>query len=117
MVPKTDPCVPGSGDLERSLNRDPEVRVLPGVRRKMIPEYFPPNSLPLISRFRHRFRGITCALESTGVAHSQQVPLQAGQLARKLYPGSLLDRVLTPGSSEIWILCGGLGLSDASLDP
>ncbi|KAF2559714.1 hypothetical protein F2Q68_00016334 [Brassica cretica] len=29
-------------------------------------------SLPLISRFRHRTRGITCALKSTGVAHSQQ---------------------------------------------
>ncbi|KAG2250132.1 hypothetical protein Bca52824_080268 [Brassica carinata] len=36
---------------------------------------FFPNSLPLISRFRHRTRGITCALKSTGVAHSQQAPL------------------------------------------
>ncbi|KAF3555766.1 hypothetical protein F2Q69_00013649 [Brassica cretica] len=35
---------------------------------------FFPNSLPLISRFRHRSRGITCALKSTGVAHSQQAP-------------------------------------------
>ncbi|KAF3551887.1 hypothetical protein DY000_02008304 [Brassica cretica] len=37
---------------------------------------FFPNSLPLISRFRHRSRGITCALKSTGVAHSQQAPLR-----------------------------------------
>ncbi|KAF3585211.1 hypothetical protein F2Q69_00029505 [Brassica cretica] len=28
--------------------------------------------LPLIARFRHRTRGITCAVKSTGVAHSQQ---------------------------------------------
>ncbi|KAF3556003.1 hypothetical protein F2Q69_00013828 [Brassica cretica] len=35
---------------------------------------FFPNSLPLISRFCHRNRGITCALKSTGVAHSQQAP-------------------------------------------
>ena len=54
MVPGTNPWVPGSGDLERSLNGDPEVRVLPGVRRKMIPEYFSPTVCsPLISRFRH----------------------------------------------------------------
>ncbi|KAG5397542.1 hypothetical protein IGI04_019356 [Brassica rapa subsp. trilocularis] len=32
--------------------------------------------LPLISRFCHRSRGITCALKSTGVAHSQQAPLR-----------------------------------------
>ena len=37
---------------------------------------FFPNSLPLISWFCHRSRGITCALESTGVAHSQQAPLR-----------------------------------------
>ncbi|WZZ88665.1 hypothetical protein YC2023_117244 [Brassica napus] len=35
-----------------------------------------PNSLPLITRFRHRTRGITCALKSTGVAHSQQASLR-----------------------------------------
>ncbi|KAF3547649.1 hypothetical protein DY000_02009285 [Brassica cretica] len=33
---------------------------------------FFPNSLPLIARFR----GITSALKSTGVAHSQQAPLR-----------------------------------------
>ncbi|KAF3538961.1 hypothetical protein F2Q69_00021935 [Brassica cretica] len=38
-------------------------------------EFFP-NSLPLISRFRHESRGITCELKSTGVAHSQQAPLR-----------------------------------------
>ncbi|KAF2597700.1 hypothetical protein F2Q68_00010254 [Brassica cretica] len=37
---------------------------------------FFPNSLPLISRFRHRSRGITCALKSTEVAHSQQASLR-----------------------------------------
>ncbi|KAF3541168.1 hypothetical protein F2Q69_00022440 [Brassica cretica] len=37
---------------------------------------FSPNSLPLISQFRHRSRGITCALKSTGVAFSQQAPLR-----------------------------------------
>ncbi|KAF2557728.1 hypothetical protein F2Q68_00015894 [Brassica cretica] len=39
---------------------------------------FFPNSLPLIARFLHRTRGITCALKSTEVAHSQQAPLLAG---------------------------------------
>ncbi|KAF2589817.1 hypothetical protein F2Q70_00039086 [Brassica cretica] len=37
---------------------------------------FFPNSLPLIVRFRHRTRGITSALKSTGIAHSQQAPLR-----------------------------------------
>ncbi|KAF3506952.1 hypothetical protein F2Q69_00006011 [Brassica cretica] len=32
--------------------------------------------LPLIARFRHRTRGITCALKSTGVAHYQQASLR-----------------------------------------
>ncbi|KAF3549605.1 hypothetical protein DY000_02007544 [Brassica cretica] len=34
------------------------------------------QSLPLIARFRHRTWGITCALKSTGVAHSQQASLR-----------------------------------------
>ncbi|KAF3571585.1 hypothetical protein F2Q69_00059539 [Brassica cretica] len=33
-------------------------------------------SLPLIARFCHRTRGITYALKSTGVAHSQQASLR-----------------------------------------
>ncbi|KAF2589816.1 hypothetical protein F2Q70_00039087 [Brassica cretica] len=37
---------------------------------------FFPNSVPLIARFCRRTRGITCALKSTGVAHSQQAPLR-----------------------------------------
>ncbi|KAG5392731.1 hypothetical protein IGI04_022694 [Brassica rapa subsp. trilocularis] len=37
---------------------------------------FFPNSLPLISRFCHQSQGITCALKSTGVAHSQHAPLR-----------------------------------------
>ncbi|KAF3598668.1 hypothetical protein F2Q69_00035095 [Brassica cretica] len=32
--------------------------------------------LPLIGRFRHGTRGITCALKSTGVAHSKQTSLR-----------------------------------------
>ncbi|KAF2616812.1 hypothetical protein F2Q68_00039240 [Brassica cretica] len=32
--------------------------------------------LPLIARFRHRTRGITCALKSTRVAHSHQASLR-----------------------------------------
>ncbi|KAF3498441.1 hypothetical protein DY000_02052840 [Brassica cretica] len=34
------------------------------------------QSLPLIARFCHRTWGITCALKSTGVAHSQQASLR-----------------------------------------
>ncbi|KAF3603692.1 hypothetical protein F2Q69_00036235 [Brassica cretica] len=34
------------------------------------------DSLPLIARFRYQTRGITCALKSTGVAHSQQAYLR-----------------------------------------
>ncbi|KAF3533476.1 hypothetical protein DY000_02039541 [Brassica cretica] len=33
-------------------------------------------SFALIARFRHRTRGITCALKSTGVAHSQQASVR-----------------------------------------
>ncbi|KAF3538181.1 hypothetical protein F2Q69_00022572 [Brassica cretica] len=60
-------------ETRASPSGDPEAGVLPGVCRNSIPEYFFPNSLPFIARFRHRTRGITCALKSTGVAHSQQV--------------------------------------------
>ncbi|KAF3572522.1 hypothetical protein F2Q69_00059553 [Brassica cretica] len=44
--------------------------VVPGTRPGVLPSRDP--GLPLIARFRHRTRGITCALKSTGVAHSQQ---------------------------------------------
>ena len=37
---------------------------------------FFPKSLPLISRLCYRSRGITYALQSTGVAHSQQAPFR-----------------------------------------
>ncbi|KAF2554994.1 hypothetical protein F2Q68_00016359 [Brassica cretica] len=37
-----------------------------------------PQQFPLIARFRHRTRGITCALKSTGVSHSQQASLRPG---------------------------------------
>ncbi|KAF2563678.1 hypothetical protein F2Q70_00017428 [Brassica cretica] len=49
-----------------SLNRNLEPGVLPEAW------IFFPTRLPLISRFRPRTRGITCALKSTRVAHSQQ---------------------------------------------
>ena len=49
-------------------------------------EVFFPNSLPLIARFRHRTRGITCALKSTGVAHSQQAPLRQDSASSVLNP-------------------------------
>ena len=45
--------------------------------------------MPLISRFRPRTRGITCALKSTGVAHSQQA--SPGQ---DIAPVILLSQVL-----------------------
>ncbi|KAF2599786.1 hypothetical protein F2Q68_00009770 [Brassica cretica] len=37
---------------------------------------FPNTGLPLNAPFRHRTRGVTCALKSTGVAHSQQASLK-----------------------------------------
>ncbi|KAG5384244.1 hypothetical protein IGI04_035714 [Brassica rapa subsp. trilocularis] len=49
---------------------------------------FFPNCLPIISRFRHRSQGITCALKSTGIAHSQQAPLRQNPI-----PLVLLDWV------------------------
>ncbi|KAF3536208.1 hypothetical protein F2Q69_00023037 [Brassica cretica] len=54
--------------------------------------YFP-TSLPLISCFRPQTRGITCALKSTGVAHSQQA-----------FPGQDIAPVilLSQGDSGSW---------------
>ncbi|KAF3584670.1 hypothetical protein F2Q69_00030218 [Brassica cretica] len=67
-------------------------------------EVFFPNSFPLIARFRHRTRGITCAHKSTGVAHSQQAPLRQDSV-----PSVSLSRVplkpkliLNPGKD--WFL-------------
>ncbi|KAF2604798.1 hypothetical protein F2Q70_00025800 [Brassica cretica] len=65
---------------------------------------FFPNSLPLISRFRHRSRGIICALKSTGVAHSQQAPLRQDPVPLVLlaWVPLKLELILNPGwSSEI----------------
>ncbi|KAF3596677.1 hypothetical protein DY000_02022325 [Brassica cretica] len=65
---------------------------------------FFPNSLPLISRFRHRSRGIICALKSTGVAHSQQAPLRQDPVPLVLLAWVPLkpELILNPGwSSEI----------------
>ncbi|KAF3539348.1 hypothetical protein F2Q69_00023330 [Brassica cretica] len=47
--------------------------------------------LPLIARFRHRTRGITCALKSTGVVHSQQASLRQDIAPRRVWK---LARVL-----------------------
>ena len=70
----------------------------------MIPKYFFPNSLPLISRFRHQIRGITCALKSTGVAHSQQAPLRQDPVPLILLSWVPLkpELILNPG--ENWFL-------------
>ncbi|KAH0853976.1 hypothetical protein HID58_092714, partial [Brassica napus] len=62
------------------------------------------NSLPLISRFRHRSRGITCALKSTGVAHSHQAPLRQDPVPLIFLSWVLLkpELILNPGwSSEV----------------
>ncbi|KAF2560434.1 hypothetical protein F2Q70_00017647 [Brassica cretica] len=56
-------AVPGTG--HGVLRSGDSGRLLAGTR-----------SLPLIARFRHRTRGITCALKSTGVVHSQQASLR-----------------------------------------
>ena len=70
----------------------------------MIPEYFFPNNLPLISRFRHQIRRITCALKSTGVAHSQQAPLRQDPVPLVLLARVPLkpELILNPG--EDWFL-------------
>ena len=44
-VPGTDAGVLDTGDPERFWNGDPEIRILPGARRKMIPKYFSPTPL------------------------------------------------------------------------
>ncbi|KAF3520388.1 hypothetical protein DY000_02060321 [Brassica cretica] len=88
-----------------SPSRDPEAGVLPGVWRNSIPEYFFPNSLPLISRFRHRTRGITCALKSTEVAHTQNAsprqdiaPVILLSRMAKLGPFSGILEMMGPGA-------------------
>ncbi|KAF2620314.1 hypothetical protein F2Q68_00039477 [Brassica cretica] len=68
VVPGTGPGILSSGDPGRLLART--------------------QSFPLIARFRHRTRGITCALKSTGVAHSQQASLR-----QDIVPVILLSRV------------------------
>ncbi|KAF3564636.1 hypothetical protein DY000_02016330 [Brassica cretica] len=82
---------------------DPKAGVLPGVWRNSIPEFFP-NSLPVIALFRHRTRGVTCALKSTGVAHSQQASLR--QDIAPVIPLSRFPLRLEPYSKP-----GGLSVS------
>ncbi|KAF2530584.1 hypothetical protein F2Q70_00029863 [Brassica cretica] len=86
VVPRTGPGVLPS--------RDPE-RLLAGTQRPMSClgsggiQYLSifPNNFPLIARFRHRTRGITCALKSTEVSHSQQAsPRQ--DIAPTMKPGA-----------------------------
>ncbi|KAF2553080.1 hypothetical protein F2Q68_00036696 [Brassica cretica] len=62
------------------------------------------NNLPLICRFCHRSRGITCALKSTGVAHSQQALLRQDPVPRVLLAWVPLkpELILNPG--EDWFL-------------
>ena len=68
---------------------------------EMNPEYFP-QQFVLISRFRHRSRGITCALKSTGVAHSQQVPLRQDPVPLVLLAWVPLkpELILNPGDGR-----------------
>ncbi|WZZ70116.1 hypothetical protein YC2023_081486 [Brassica napus] len=96
--------VPSSGD--------PEAGVLPGVWMNSIPEYFFPNSLPLIARFRHRTWGIAYSLKSTGVAHSQQASLRQDiapvVLRSRFHSG--WNRTLNPGEDQFplyqtWVWC------------
>ncbi|KAF3541266.1 hypothetical protein F2Q69_00023577 [Brassica cretica] len=63
---------------------------------------FFPNSLTLISRFRHRSRGITYALKSTEVAHSQQVPLRQDPVPLVLLAWVPLkpELILNPGEDR-----------------
>ncbi|KAF2571899.1 hypothetical protein F2Q70_00003995 [Brassica cretica] len=63
--------------------------------------------LPLIARFRHRIRGITCALKSIGVAHSQQASLR-----QDIAPVVLRSRV--PFRSEPYSEPGGGSVSPIS---
>ncbi|KAF3512873.1 hypothetical protein F2Q69_00005804 [Brassica cretica] len=76
---------------------------------------FFPNSLPLIARFHHRTRGITCALKSTGVAHSQQ-----GSLRPDIAPVILRSRVplrpephFEPGGGPVPFLVTGEDVPEA----
>ena len=96
MVPGTELRVPSSGDLE---GLGPAWRL-----EEMIPEYFSPNILSLISRFRHRNRGITCAIKSIGVAHSQKAPLTQDPIPLVLLAWVPLkpELILNPG--EDWFL-------------
>ncbi|KAF2571576.1 hypothetical protein F2Q70_00002695 [Brassica cretica] len=71
LVPGTGPGVLSSGDPGRLLV-GPRGRCPAWILDECYTRVFFPNSLPLITRFCHRTRGITCALKSTGVAHPQQ---------------------------------------------
>ncbi|KAF2541160.1 hypothetical protein F2Q68_00030918 [Brassica cretica] len=75
LVPGTGPRVPFNRDLERSCIGDPGSGSCLEAGGNDTGVFFP-NILPIIARFRHRTRGITSALMSTGVAHSQQAPLR-----------------------------------------
>ncbi|KAF2605887.1 hypothetical protein F2Q68_00043877 [Brassica cretica] len=60
-----------------------------------------PQQFPLIARFRYRTRGITCALTSSRVAHSQQASLRIDPLTpdRGL---ALLNRWFFVEDGKIW---------------
>ncbi|KAF3571741.1 hypothetical protein F2Q69_00059933 [Brassica cretica] len=101
-VSGTELGVPFSGDLERSLIGDPRVWVLAWRLEEMILGYFSPIACPLFSRFRHRIRGITCALKSTGVAYSQQAPLRQDPVPLVLLAWVPLkpELILNPGEDR-----------------
>ncbi|KAF3548168.1 hypothetical protein DY000_02007532 [Brassica cretica] len=74
-VSRTGPGEPHSGEpwfLSAGNQRSVSCPRSGGIQYLSIfPQQFTPYS-----RFRHRTRGITCALKSTGVAHSQQAYLR-----------------------------------------
>ncbi|KAF2595811.1 hypothetical protein F2Q68_00010716 [Brassica cretica] len=101
-VPGTELGVLFSGDLERSFigTRGSGSCLEAGGNDTGI---FFPNSLPLISRFCHRSRGITCALKSTGVAYSQQAPLRQDPVPLVLLAWVPLkpELILNPGKAGV----------------
>ena len=75
-----------------------------------------PNSLLLISRFRHRTRGITCAFKSTWFAHLSRLPLGRISLQQSRYFGFLSGRSRTLNLEDDRFAGGRPGPSDVFLN-
>ncbi|KAF3561250.1 hypothetical protein DY000_02014276 [Brassica cretica] len=85
-VPGTDIGVLDTGDPERFWNGDPEIRILPGARRKMIPEYFSPTVCPLFPILSSISANNLCTQVNRGCSFSAGIP-RAGQHSRSSYFG------------------------------